>query len=127
MYCSAITTRLFVGMLTPAIRATWKSLLVTQEKRERRPGPSNRPVRPSRPFAEAPRYRDRCGSVNAGARKYERKWAGARPLASPAFVSPYAPTLPWGGVRKRRKRPLRQFWSPRQARGTALAGAPRGP
>src|ERR1700753_3617943 len=83
MYCSAITTRLLVGILTPAIRATCRVLLVTQEKRERRPGPL-KPVRPSRSFAEALRYRDRYGAVNNGNAYVCTENAGRKALASPA-------------------------------------------
>src|SRR5258708_6474114 len=82
MYCSAITTRLLVGILTPAIRATFRSLLVTQEKRERRPGPS--PRRSSRFVLRAlSRKRLVIGIVAVPSTTetpiYERKRAGARP------------------------------------------------
>src|ERR1700754_1063319 len=40
MYCSATTTRLLVGMLTPAIRATWNLLLDHAREARTAPRPS---------------------------------------------------------------------------------------
>src|ERR1700719_1019301 len=69
MYWSAITTRLLVGILTPAIRATLSSSPGHAKKREehaRHPRQSEgaAPARPSRPFAEGSPYRDRGAPVN---------------------------------------------------------------
>src|SRR3569623_2559115 len=75
MYWSAITTRLLVGMLTPAIRATSYNLLT--RAKARKSGPALRklrmePIRLSRPFAEGACYRYEIPPVNAGGRKMDR-------------------------------------------------------
>src|SRR5579872_3270471 len=82
MYCSATTTRLLVGMLTPAIRATrglsWKPCT---ESANDASGPA--PIRAGDPepssalVAEAHRYRNHAPSVNA-ARPRTRGKLGTR-------------------------------------------------
>src|SRR5579859_5670603 len=94
-------------MLTPAIRATCRSLLVTQEKRERRPGPS--PRRSSRFVLRAlSRKRSVIGIVAGPSTTetpiYERKRAGARPC--PARVRTHnAPRLCRGTPEESMKTP----------------------
>src|SRR5580704_8506123 len=69
MYCSAITTRLLVGMLTPAIRATARSSPGHGKNAKHAPG--NRAIlrrgagAATRPFAEGSPYRDEGVRVNA--------------------------------------------------------------
>src|SRR5689334_15526722 len=67
IYWSAISTRLLVGMLTPAIRATVLDLLVQAHGKTRKPPALNGTGvwRVNvRPFAEVGRYRQVSDSVN---------------------------------------------------------------
>src|SRR5579864_1997487 len=89
MYWSATTTRLLVGMLTPAIRATRACLLHAKERepRARPPAPlremtAQAPARRSRPLAEGSPYRDQGWRVNGFG------LSEARRCPSPHLTSP---------------------------------------